>query len=57
MKVSIDLTSEEAEMIAFLIEEELRAKDEITWGLSREQLEKLLTKFNDLTVKLQEKKL
>jgi len=57
MNYLIDLTSEEAEMIAFLIEEELRAKDEIAWGLSREQLEKLLTKFNDLTVKLQEKKL
>jgi len=48
MKKAIYLTSEEAEIIAFLIEEELRAEDEITWGLNREQFEKLLTKFCNL---------
>ena len=53
MKKAIYLTSEEAEIIAFLIEEELRAneimlKDMIAWGINKEELEKLLIKLNNL---------
>ena len=48
MKKAIYLTSEEAEIIAFLIEEELRAEEELAWGINKEELEKLLIKLNNL---------
>ena len=48
MNKPIYITSEEAEIIAFLIEEELMTQDEIPWSLNKEQLEKLLMKFIDL---------